>query len=140
MQVKFMAKIAKNTEFLIDKARDLRNNMTPQERHLWYDFLKKLPVTVHRQKCIGNFIVDFYIPSAELVIELDGSQHRTSDGMENDEKRDALLESYGIAVLRYRNDDINKRFGSVCTDIINHIENANHTPKPEKKVDHDRHS
>ena len=56
-------------------ARTLRKEMTPQERHLWYDFLKNLPQTVHRQKMIGNFIVDFYIPSCKLVIELDGAQH-----------------------------------------------------------------
>ena len=56
-------------------ARTLRKEMTRQERHLWYDFLKNLPQTVHRQKMIGNFIVDFYIPSCKLVIELDGAKH-----------------------------------------------------------------
>ena len=49
--------------------------MTPEERHLWYDFLKLLPITVNRQKAIGNYIVDFYIHSAKLVIEIDGAQH-----------------------------------------------------------------
>ena len=49
--------------------------MTPEEKHLWYDFLKKLPITVNRQKSIGNYIVDFYISSADLVIEIDGAQH-----------------------------------------------------------------
>ena len=56
-------------------ARNLRKSMTPQERRLWYDFLKNLPQTVYRQKIIGNFIVDFYISSCKLVIELDGAQH-----------------------------------------------------------------
>lgn len=56
-------------------ARTLRKEMTWPERHLWYDFLKNLLQTVHRQKMIGNFIVDFYIPSCKLVIELDGAQH-----------------------------------------------------------------
>ena len=50
-------------------------HMTKQEKHLWYDFLKKLPITVNRQRNIGNYIVDFFIPSAKLVIEIDGAQH-----------------------------------------------------------------
>ena len=50
---------------LVTNAQELRKNMTPEEKHLWYDFLKKLPVTVNRQKNIGNYIVDFYIPSAQ---------------------------------------------------------------------------
>ena len=49
--------------------------MTKDERHLWYDFLKTLPITANRQKVLGNYIVDFYIAAAKLVIELDGSQH-----------------------------------------------------------------
>ena len=65
----------KTTNPLRANARTLRKEMTRQERHLWYDFLKNLPQTVHRQKMIGNFIVDFYIPSCKLVIELDGAQH-----------------------------------------------------------------
>ena len=56
-------------------AKSLRRNQTKEERHLWYDFLKSLPVMVHRQKVIGPYIVDFYIAAAKLVIELDGSQH-----------------------------------------------------------------
>ena len=67
MQYKYNRKLVAN-------AQKLRKNMTPEEKHLWYDFLKKLPVTVNRQKNIGNYIVDFYIPSARLVIELDGIQ------------------------------------------------------------------
>ena len=61
-------------------ARSLRKNMTKEERHLWYDFLKGLPVMVHRQKVFGNYIADFYIAEAKLVIELDGSQHYEEAG------------------------------------------------------------
>ena len=64
----------RNTK-LTTNAKELRKSMTKEERHLWYDFLKQLPITVHRQKPLGNYIVDFYIASAKLVIELDGSQH-----------------------------------------------------------------
>ena len=60
---------------LTNNAKLLRKNMTKEERRLWYDFLKTLPVTVNRQKVIGNCIVDFYIASFKTVIELDGSQH-----------------------------------------------------------------
>ncbi len=93
--------------------------MTKEERHLWYDFLKSLPVTVHRQKVIGQYIVDFYIASAKLVIELDGSQHFESDGIEKDYERDCYLESLGIKVVRYSNADVNQRFQDVCQDIWN---------------------
>lgn len=55
--------------------------MTKEERHLWYDFLKGLPVTIHRQKVIGNYIVDFYCASSNLVIEIDGSQHYDQEGI-----------------------------------------------------------
>ena len=95
--------------------------MTKQERHLWYDFLKLLPITVHRQKVIGNYIVDFYCASAKIVIELDGSQHYDSNGVEKDHKRDSFLAEQGIKVLRYSNLDVDKNFKGVCEDILNHI-------------------
>ena len=106
---------------LTGNAKKLRKNMTKEERHLWYDFLKQLPVTVHRQKTIGNYIVDFYIAEAKLVIELDGSQHFEEEGQKMDESRDAFLESQGLTILRYANSDINQNFQGVCQDIWNHI-------------------
>ena len=106
---------------LIPNARKLRKDMTKEERHLWYDGLKKLPVTVHRQKVLGNYIVDFYIASAKLVIELDGSQHYEQHGKEHDSKRDEDLHSIGCTVLRYSNADINLRFRQVCEDILNRL-------------------
>ena len=98
--------------------------MTKEERHLWYDFLKQLPIMVHRQKVIGNYIVDFYIASANLVIELDGSQHYNLSGKQTDERRDAYLRSLGLTVLRYSNADVNYSFRAVCEDIWNKL------PKP----------
>ncbi len=95
--------------------------MTKEEKHLWYDFLKKLPVTVHRQKVIGNYIVDFYCAESKLVIELDGSQHYEEDGIKSDRERDRYMENLGLTVLRYSNSDINKNFDSVCADIENRI-------------------
>ena len=66
---------------LIPRAKELRKNATRQENHLWYDFLRSYPVRFQRQKTIGSFIVDFYCHAAKLVIELDGSQHYTDQGV-----------------------------------------------------------
>ena len=106
---------------LKNNARNLRRNMTKEERHLWYDCLKLLPVTVHRQKVLGNYIVDFYIASANVVIELDGSQHYEEKGREQDAQRDRYLQSIGCSVLRYSNPDVNCRFVAVCEDIYHHV-------------------
>ena len=107
---------------LTNNAKTLRKNMTKEERHLWYDFLKSLPVTVHRQKVIGQYIVDFYIADAKLVIELDGSQRFESDGIEKDCERDHYLESLGIKVVRYSNADVNQDFQGVCQDIWSRLD------------------
>ena len=106
-----------NNPKLTPNAKSLRKNMTKEERHLWYDFLKHLPLTVHRQKIIGGFIVDFYIASAKIVIELDGSQHYEIEGITSDAERDVYLQSQGITVLRYSNLDINQNFEGVCHHI-----------------------
>ena len=116
-----------NNSKLTGNSKVLRKNMTKEERHLWYDFLKTLSVTVNRQKVIGNYIVDFYIASSKIAIELDGSQHYEDKGIENDTKRDAFLNSLGIKVLRYSNLDINQRFESVCEDILKHINTSSVT-------------
>ena len=102
-------------------AQELRKSMTKEERHLWYDFLKKLPVTVNRQKVVGSYILDFYIASAKIAIELDGSQHYSADGRESDKERDEFLEDNGIKVLRYSNYDMNHNFEGVCRDIEKHL-------------------
>ncbi len=111
----------KHNPNLTSNARTLRKNMTKEERHLWYDFLKSLPIMVHRQKVIGRYIVDFYIAEAKLVIELDGSQHYEQKGQQADHIRDRELGTLGIQVLRYSNADVNQRFEGVCEDILLHI-------------------
>lgn len=95
--------------------------MTPEEKHLWYDFLKLLPFTVNRQKAIGNFIVDFYIHSAKLVIEIDGAQHDAKKHKQSDEERDGQLEALGIKILRYKNETVNGNFSYVCQDILDNV-------------------
>ena len=108
---------------LTGNSKTLRKHMTKEERHLWYDFLKNLSLTVHRQKVINNYIVDFYIPTAKIVIELDGSQHYDNDALVNDRERDLYLSSLGIKVLRYTNLDIANNFSGVCEDILININN-----------------
>ena len=102
-------------------AQALRRNMTKEERHLWYDFLKGLDVPVKRQFVIGTYIVDFCIYSARLVIELDGSQHFEAHGLAYDRNRDRFLNEQGFTVLRYSNRDVNQRFQNVCNDILMHL-------------------
>ena len=91
--------------------------MTRQEQHLWYDFLRYYPQKIYKQRIIDNFIADFYCHSARLVIEIDGSQHYTNQGKAHDEARTEILERYGIYVLRFSNEDIDKNFDGVCRMI-----------------------
>ena len=111
----------KANKHLTDISKSLRKNMTPEERHLWYDFLKKLPITINRQKVIGKYVVDFYCASAKIAIELDGSQHYTESATAKDNERDKYLNDFGIKVLRYSNYEFNKNFNGVCDDILRHI-------------------
>ena len=106
---------------LTANAQRLRKSMTKEERHLWYDFLKTLPVTFYRQKVLGAYIVDFYCARAKVVIELDGSQQYNEPHLAADAKRDEYLSQIGMTVLRYSNRDIAERFNAVCTDILQHI-------------------
>ena len=98
-------------------AQRLRREMTKEERHLWYDFLKGMDITIQRQKVIGQYIVDFYCASANLVIEIDGSQHYEVEGISDDAARDDFLMNIGLTVKRYSNSDINQDFEGVCSDI-----------------------
>ncbi len=105
--------IKKNNN-LLDKAKELRRNMTPQEKHLWYDFLQQYPIKIYKQRIIDNFIADFYCHQARLIIELDGSQHYTPEGKSYDKARTQALAQYGLHVLRFSNRDIDDHFNGVC--------------------------
>ena len=102
-------------------SQELRRNMTKEERHLWYDFLKAYPVPIHRQYSFGEYIVDFYCHKAKLAIELDGSQHCEPENAEYDRKRTASLEKEGLYVMRISNRDVNERFRAVCEAVDNTI-------------------
>ena len=98
-------------------ARHLRKEMTHQEKHLWYDFLRNYPIKFYKQRVINNFIVDFYCSQARLIIELDGNQHYTEQGISHDKERTIILESLGIRVIRFSNADIDNNFNGVCQII-----------------------
>ena len=112
----------KGTKKLVPLARNLRREMTKEERKLWFQFLRNYPVRFYRQKVLGKYIADFYCAKAKLVIELDGSQHYEDAGRGYDQNRDAYLQSLGLAVLRFSNLDIAKNFSGVCTEILKHID------------------
>lgn len=98
-------------------AKELRKNATPQENHLWYDFLSKHPLRFQRQKAIDKFIADFYCHSAKLIIEIDGSQHYTPQGREKDAFRTEMLSGYNLLVIRFTNEQVEKNFRGVCEFI-----------------------
>ena len=98
-------------------ARINRKEMTPWERKLWYCFLSRYPIRFQRQKCIDNYVVDFYCFKAKLVIELDGGGHYDPESQRKDNFRTKVLEGYGLKVIRFCNIDIDKNFYGVCTVI-----------------------
>ena len=110
---------SKHNKQLVPLARHLRKEMTKEERHLWYDFLRKYPVRFTRQKVLGKYIADFYCAEAKLVIELDGSQHYQDHSMEKDAERTAFLAGYGLTVIRIPNNEIARNFRGVC-EYIDH--------------------
>jgi len=107
----------KHNKLLVPFARKLRKDMTKEERHLWYDFLRSYPVRFSRQKVLGKYIVDFYSAEAKLVIELNGAQHFEKENMARDAERTAFLEGYGLRVLRIPNNEVNRNFTGVCEYI-----------------------
>ena len=107
----------KHNPKLTKTAKALRKNMTKEERHLWYDFLRSYHNRFLRQKVIDNYVVDFYCHDARLIIELDGSQHYEEKGLLKDKIRTEKIESHGLTVMRIPNNEINKNFIGVCDYI-----------------------
>ena len=99
-------------------ARSLRKNMTPQERHLWYDFLRYCVPRFRRQEMIGSYIADFFCYEAKLIIEVDGSQHFLPEESAKDTARTKYFHSLGIRVMRVDNGQINRSFDGVCQEIL----------------------
>ena len=113
---------------LTGNAQALRKNMTKEERHLWYDFLRPYPVRFLRQKVIDHYIVDFYCHEARLIIELDGSQHYEQEGLLKDKIRTEKIESRNLTVIRIPNNEINQNFRGVCEYIDLWVKKSLHQP------------
>jgi very-short-patch-repair endonuclease len=110
---------------LVERAKELRKNMTPAEKKLWCEYLKNFQFRVLRQRPINHFIVDFYCPTLQLVIEIDGDSHFTDEGQDYDIERTRILEGYGLKIIRFTNSQVLNQFDSVCVQIQGLI-----TPKP----------
>ena len=119
-----MSKPVRNNHSLLELARILRRNMTRHEKRLWYEFLRHYPIKIYKQRTIDSYIVDFYCPKARLVIELDGSQHYTTDGKQYDSIRSQTIEDYGLRIIRFTNLQIDRHFDKVCYQIDQVIRNA----------------
>ena len=107
----------KHNKDIVPTAKMLRKNMTKEEKHLWYDFLRTHPVRFSRQKVLGKYIADFYCNQAKLVVELDGSQHCTPEEIRYDNNRTQYLQSQGLTVMRLSNLDVMRQFRNVCEAI-----------------------
>lgn len=107
----------KHNPELTPNAKNLRKNMTKEERLLWYEFLREYPVRFLRQKVIDNYIVDFYCSKARLIIELDGSQHYEGKGQLRDRIRTERIEARGLTVVRIPNNEVTKNLSGVCEYI-----------------------
>ena len=114
----------KHNKAIVPNAKNLRNNMTKEERHLWYDFLRTYPVKFTRQKILGKYIVDFYSAEAKLIIEIDGSQHYEPSMIEKDKERTNYLAQYGLEIIRIPNNQINQNFNGVCEHIDNTVKQS----------------
>ena len=104
------------TQSLIERARELRKNMTRQEKALW-EFLKSCKFKFYRQRPIGGYIADFYCRQLGLVIEVDGSQHNTLEAEEYDRIRTEYMNAHGLTVIRFSNDEVDNNFSYVCAEI-----------------------
>jgi very-short-patch-repair endonuclease len=102
---------------LVERARELRKNMTKAERKLWYEYLRNFPLRVHRQRPIDRFIVDFYCPKLKLVIEIDGETHNSKEAQDYDAERTIILSGYKLKVIRFSNEDVLTNFEEICNVI-----------------------
>ena len=109
--------MASQNPVLLERARELRRNMTDAERKLWYEFLREYPIRFRRQYIAEPYILDFFCCKASLAVELDGSRHYETAGLDYDARRTAFLNRQGILVLRCSDRDVFKNFSGVCEEI-----------------------
>ena len=114
----------KHNPSLVPHARQLRKDMTKEERRLWYEYLRDHPARFTRQKILGRYIADFYSAQARLVIELDGSQHYDPQTQSQDAARTAFLQQYQLRVIRIPNNAVMGNFRGVCEMLDREIEQS----------------
>ena len=105
------------------KARQLRNNTTPQEKKLWF-YLRNNQINNYRfrrQYPIGKYIVDFVCRSKNLIIEIDGGQHNDKINIEYDKERTQYLQSRGFNVIRFWNNEIDENIEEVYNKIVQYL-------------------
>ncbi len=100
-------------------SQELRRNMTDVEIRLWTKLRKRQMkgLQFYRQRIIGEYIVDFYCPKADLILELDGGQHFSQEGMEKDRVRDDYLSKRGYKVLRFSDREVFENLEGVIERI-----------------------
>ena len=98
-------------------SRNLRRDLTPAERKLWFEFVRHLPHKLTWQKPLGSYIADFYCSRSRLVIEIDADTHFTGSGAERDAMRTAALAAHGLRVVRFTNAEVMQEFEGVCARI-----------------------
>ena len=104
------------TKEKLQRAKELRRDMTPAEKILWEELrANKLGVRFRRQQVIQGFIVDFYCHRAGLVIEVDGDVHDLQK--EEDERRERVLSTLGLRVVRFGNDEVMRNLSAVVGKI-----------------------
>ena len=104
--------------------------MTDAEQHVWSKIRRKQlrDHQFYRQKNIGNYIVDFYCPAAKLILEIDGGQHYSEEGMQADRVRDAYLVSLGFTVFRFSDREVFENMEGILEKIYEHLEKSPPTP------------
>ena len=115
------------TKEKLQRARELRREMTPAEKILWQELRgNKLGVHFRRQQVIAGFIVDFYCHKAGLVIEVDGDIHDLQQ--EEDARREKVLREMGLRIVRFGNEDVMKNLSAVVERIRGLIESRSINP------------
>ena len=118
-----MARATRGQASHLDLKRQLRSNMTGPETQLWSRLRARQlqGLKFRRQHGIGPYIVDFYCPEQSLVIEVDGDSHTNADQIVKDRQREQYLQSLGLCVIRYINDDIVKNLDGVLEDLVGRL-------------------
>lgn len=122
--------------YLKSNARILRKGMTEPEKLLWSKIRRKQlgDFQFYRQKVIGNYIADFFCHKASLVVEVDGGQHYTPEGLAKDKIRDEYMESLGFKVLRFKNNEVFGNIDGVVEVIRGFLNPSNSLCEREEKI------